>query len=242
MPLHRAQICKEREVRVMPNEQLVVVAEPFIPLERITEKVIRLLYVNIGTGVFGLIISAFSALMAWQGKGNIEDTEFGLWFMLAFCVLSLIIWSVTVVQFCKWMYRAYKNLLWFGVQNLHGTPARAVCSWFIPFANLVWPYRYMRDIWQNSDVRSSALPSNKEELPRAFGWWWGVWWLQCFIGFLSIWISFKAGDKPSLGANVLDMLAGVFYVIAALLLIRIVNGITERQEHKNHAMTKVANT
>lgn len=222
----------------MANEQQVV-AESFIPLEGIMGKVVTCLYVNIGIDVVSAFVTAFSAMMAERAHGNLEDPGYGLSLMLTFvaAMAQVTITIVCAVFFCKWMYRAYKNLFWFGTQELAGTPKRAVWSWFIPFWNLVWPYKHMSEIWQASDPRAGAVGWKNEKLPKEFGWWWGFWIGQALLANVAARMEMKAGDAGSRVGDGLDILSDVLSVMAAVLVIRIVKGITERQEHKSHATT-----
>jgi hypothetical protein len=82
--------------------------------------------------------------------------QLGLMLILAFFVAS-------------WIYRANQNVHALGAQGLSATPGWSIGWYFIPGANLVMPYRAMRDIFKASmnpkEWKSEATS------PLLIGWW-----------------------------------------------------------------------
>src|SRR6185503_20491846 len=97
-------------------------------------------------------------------------------FVLGLALFSVLIFFTTVVFFSMWLYRSYENLRSFGhwARNLHHSSGWAVGSFFVPFANLVIPYRAVKELWQNSvsveDTRLGLGP-----VPSWFPLWWFFW-------------------------------------------------------------------
>lgn len=148
-------------------------------------------------------------------------------FLLA--ILEFIIYVTTVVFFLMWLYRAYKNLRGLNPANrLDYSPGLAVGSFFIPFANLIFPYRIVKEIWQKSWPADEALlyaPSP----PATFPLWWTFWLLASFGGNISWRITFDENIAEStktivsIGASALSILAAVFAYL-------VVDAIDKRQE------------
>jgi hypothetical protein len=84
--------------------------------------------------------------------------------MLAAMLCGLPLWVI-------WHVRAANNLLLLG-ERLEFTPTMHAAWWFVPFANLVMPYRAMRELL----ARSRPLDAPEVETPLL-----GVWW-ACWIG------------------------------------------------------------
>ncbi len=64
-------------------------------------------------------------------------------------------------MFLMWLFRTYKNLEPLGSENIRFTPGWSVGWWFIPFANLVMPFKAVRGVWSESDPATVG----DEELP-----------------------------------------------------------------------------
>jgi hypothetical protein len=83
---------------------------------------------------------------------------------LASSILTGIAWFV-------WLHRAVANAQSLGVQT-ESTPGWAVGWWFIPFANLVKPYRILRSLFD-------GLVSGS---PTIVLYWWGCYLIAGFVG------------------------------------------------------------
>lgn len=148
-------------------------------------------------------------------------------FLLA--VLELLIYITTVVFFCVWLYRAYANLKVFDRSNvLDYSPGLAVGGFFIPFANLVIPYRAVRETWQKSgtpEESAFALPS----APASFPLWWTFWLAAGFVGKISMRVSFN-DSVPHSTATMIGIAAGALSIIAAVFAYFVVDAIDQKQE------------
>lgn len=120
----------------------------------------------VGAAVTGLslLVEALSlALSPLTEDQEIADNPIGAVMMLVaffIALLELIIYLTTVVFFCIWLYRAYNNLrAFYASRRLTYSPGWAVGSFFIPFANLIIPYRAVRETWQKSGPPEEALLS-----------------------------------------------------------------------------------
>lgn len=78
--------------------------------------------------------------------------------------------SVVAISF--WIYRAHANLRLYDAGPFEFSPQSAVGWFFVPFANLVMPFRAMGELWRASGGdRADGAP----------GWYVGAWW-GCFLG------------------------------------------------------------
>ena len=73
--------------------------------------------------------------------------------------------------FINWMRRAYYNLHQLK-GNLKYKESYAAWGWFIPFANLWYPYQIMKEIWIYTQAESNIEPIESHSLVRL---WWIAW-------------------------------------------------------------------
>jgi len=142
---------------------------------------------------------------------------------------EIIIYLATVVFFCVWLYRAHRNLQAFrpagGIEYSSGL---AVGSFFIPFANLVIPYRAVKELWQKSGPPDEALFS-EPGAPALFPIWWTFWLLASFAGNLSMRLTLNE-KVPDSSATVVSVAASALSIVAAICAYLVVDAIDKRQE------------
>ena len=154
---------------------------------------------------------------------------------LMFAVLEAIIYITTVVFFCMWLYRAYDNLRAFGHgRQLEHSPGWAVGSFFVPFVNLVIPYRAVREVWQKSAPPDEALLSAPSP-PAWFPIWWAFWLISCFADNISLRASFNEDIAENITTTI-SIVAGALSIIAALLAYLVVDAIDNRQEETSQKL------
>lgn len=89
---------------------------------------------------------------------------------------------VTAVAFCMWIHRSYANLVSAGVSGLKYTPRRAVEGFFIPFVNLVRPFRVVNEVWGASRNLASGAALVPSDAQKNSHWAVGLWWVSMLIG------------------------------------------------------------
>jgi len=149
---------------------------------------------------------------------------------LGLALFSIVIFLVTVVFFSIWLYRSYENLRSFGhwVRNLQYSSGWAVGSFFVPFVNLVVPYRAVRELWQNS-VAVEETRLGLGPVPSWFPLWWFFWLTSNFAG--RIYFRMSLDDSvPQQTTAIVGLIADVLSIGAALFAFVIVGTITKRQE------------
>lgn len=94
--------------------------------------------------------------------------------------------GLSTVLLLFWIYRTNRNLSSLGVSQRHFTPGWSVGWWFIPFANLVQPFRAVCEIWRGSDPQyiRRDLTEPGGGTPPLVGCWWGSLMLAAVIGIV----------------------------------------------------------
>ena len=154
--------------------------------------------------------------------------------MLGLGVFQFLSYIATAVCFLMWLHRSYGNLPSFGTpaSNINYSPGWAVGSFFVPFVNLVVPYRAIKELWRNSAsnafLRSVSPPD-----------WFPLWWLFWLLSNIASNISFRMssrGDAPREVVAIVGMLADALTIIAAIFAIAVVEEITRRQEEASTSL------
>ena len=125
--------------------------------------------------------------------------------------IALPLTVATAIAFLMWLYRASENVHTVRGGSLEFTPGGAVGSFFIPFLNLVQPYRAVREVWLASDP--SVLPPVPMDRGTSTGQWLVLaWWIPFLTRGLSGWWSLVAShsDLPRI-----EKLASVSYGLLA---------------------------
>lgn len=201
-----------------------------------------------------LIVGAIAAALSLVAEGlslafppltedlELADSPFSVFLVMTvflLALLDLIIYLATVVFFCMWLHRSYSNLRAIDPQQrLDHSPGWAVGSFFIPFANLVIPYRAVRETWQKSGPPDEALLM----LPKPPVWfplWWTFWLLASFAGNISMRASFNENVDPTT-ATMISIIASALSLVAALFAYLVVDAIDRRQEETS-AKVKLGN-
>jgi len=135
----------------------------------------------------------------------------------------------TIVVFLVWLYRACLNLPAFGANRHHiaYSPGWAVGSFFVPFVNLVVPYRAVRELWQKSEVEPDSLPLPVSP-PGFFPAWWGFWIVSSVIG--NVYLRMTVATAPQEMTATAGILTEVLAITAAAFAIMVVREIDRRQE------------
>ena len=148
-------------------------------------------------------------------------------FLLA--VLEFFVYLTTVVFFLMWLYRSAKNLRAFNSWHRpEYSPGLAVGSFFIPFANLIIPYRAVKEVWQKSGSPDEALLA-EPHAPSQFPLWWLFWLLSSFAGNISMRLSFNE-NVPEQTATMASIVASALSILAATFAYLVVDAIDKRQE------------
>lgn len=123
------------------------------------------------------------------------------------------------IAFLVWQHLAVRQAEALSI-DVGSTPGWAVGSWFIPFINLVKPYRIMRNVV--GGLGGEALVES-----TGLGFWWGLWIAGNFLSQVEMRMSMRAGfDAPTPStALVVGILASLASLGAAGLCLRMVRAV-----------------
>ncbi|HSQ65315.1 MAG TPA: DUF4328 domain-containing protein [Polyangiaceae bacterium] len=154
------------------------------------------------TGVFAIV----SGLLQ-QGDLHPESTDPDNLVLALGVLLSAVAYlgslALAAILFSIWIYRACANAWAFG-SPMSITPGWAVGWFFVPFANLVKPFRAMKEIWFGSDPSAAGIT------PGVLGAWWGTWIISGIVWNVSSRID---GSHLEVVAGLLTAVAAVFAVL-----------------------------
>jgi hypothetical protein len=135
-------------------------------------------------------------------------------------LLYIVALAVTIVAFCMWLHRLYRNLPALGASGLRYSPRWAVGAWFIPILNLWRPYQIVREAWQQLAPAGQAWDLLKV--------WWGLWLISNYVDNFVVRQNFVNGA----GNDALDAASNVVDAIAAAAAIMVVMRLTAWQRQK----------
>ena len=197
-------------------------------------RIVKILLI-IGAIVTGMSLIVESLSLAFPPLGEdqeLSDNPIGAALTLVIflvAVLELLIYVTTVVFFLMWLYRASNNLQAFNPSSRPDySPGWAVGSFFIPFVNLVVPYRAVKEVWQKSSPPDEAFLSAPSP-PAIFPIWWLFWLLSAFAGNISMRLSFNE-NVPESTATMVSIVASALSIIAAVFAYLVVHAIDKKQE------------
>ena len=141
----------------------------------------------------------------------------------------------TVVFFCMWIHRANRLTRRFSPEGMQYTPGWAVGWFFIPFANLVMPYKVMSEIWQRNGQAPGEMGPPSNGLV-------GAWWLCYVLSGVTDRIA-STLEREEIGAfaagAVMHSLWAVLIVVSGVLCLQLVKRITENLESKRKELDGV---
>jgi hypothetical protein len=205
----------------------------FRPADGLAKGVFIAIGINIATMLLD-IAAAFherQLLSAVQDGGTaIEDIReavdaAGLW-VGAGSGLFLISLLACYVIGGMWIYRAACNVRALGADDLDDSPGWAVGWYAIPFANLVRPFRAMRQIWLASEAPHDWDDGKK---PPLLSIWWALFVIDCIVGN----ISGRIGNNETIDGLITSqdwlMVAFLTGIPAAVAFVMVVSRITRLQ-------------
>jgi hypothetical protein len=148
-----------------------------------------------------------------------DDISLGL---LALGYLAALFASYVLVGF--WIYRTNANAHAFS-SALTISPGWSVGWFFVPFANLVMPYRGVKEVWQESHECAGRREEVDSPLP---GWWWGLWIATNISSNIASFVGAWQADAAQ-GALYLNLIAAALGVAASLVLIELIRRLDRAQ-------------
>lgn len=128
---------------------------------------------------------------------------------------------VTMILVSVWIYRGHANLRAAGYEKQF-TPGWAVGWFFVPFANLVMPFRAMRELW---NLSHNLVNSQDAPAPSELTKWWACWLIGNILSNVGLQLESLEG---SIGL-IVGMAGSLLLVAAAWFLRNILIAITATQ-------------
>ncbi|MEQ1604014.1 MAG: DUF4328 domain-containing protein [Pyrinomonadaceae bacterium] len=131
------------------------------------------------------------------------------------------------VVFFFWLHRVYNNLPVIGSRNLEFSPGWAVGWWFIPFANLIQPFKIVKELYIESRNRANEADDDYS----AENIW--LWWIAFLLGGFVLRISdlmIGSGNQPDSKYFPVAFLVGqIFFIVSASFAIVIIRQVVSWQ-------------
>jgi hypothetical protein len=136
-----------------------------------------------------------------------------------------------VVVIARWIFRAAWNLRHLGAKRLDISPGMAVGWYFVPFANLVFPFKAMKEIW----LASHDPARWREGSVGLLTLWWTLWLGSNIVGNIAWRMAMGADTLESMRlAEQVALLQSLLSVPLSLVFIRIVRTVGAAQQ-RSHA-------
>ena len=134
----------------------------------------------------------------------------------------------------RWFFVSTKINHLLGIKELNISPGWSVGWYFIPFANLVMPYRSLKETFKAS-FNSEEWQNNR--VPYDFPIWWATYLIGNVISYFSIRMYWALGETYTYEQlnqlSYIDIVADVLLIVNAIFLLRIINIIYHNQKDKN---------
>ena len=134
----------------------------------------------------------------------------------------------------RWLFVSSKINHLMGVKGLNISPGWSVGWYFIPFANLVMPYRSLKETFKAS-FNSEKWQNNK--VPYDFPIWWATFLIGNGLSNASFRMDLALGETYTYQElnqiSYIDIVADVVLIVNAIFLLRIVNIIYHNQKDKS---------
>lgn len=142
-------------------------------------------------------------------------------------IMQIVIFSLVLISYFMWVYRANFNARQIGAQGMKVTPGWSVGWYFVPIWGLWKPYVAMKEIW-----KASLNPKDwhNQQVPALLGWWWFFWLLTQSLSMQSFKLSAKAEEiSQMIFANVVTIGSDVLEIPLSLIMIALISKIYKMQ-------------
>ncbi len=176
-----------------------------------------------GMAAVGLFINVWTVMA--PGEDGVREAVEGI-----AALVGLAVFVTTPIMYLMWQHRAVRQLNAMGV-DVGATPGWSVGYWFVPFVNLVKPFRI---------VRGMAEELGGQELVASLqlSAWWAMLLLARILDRIEGRMVMQNGlDGPTpMGAYVVGIGSSLCTIVAAVLCVRIVREVQDRLEARRGAL------
>jgi hypothetical protein len=187
--------------------------------------VLQVLYVVSSVSVIGYMGDLLSGSVVVNDKSpDFSPAEI---VQLIVALLSTLVTVSLYFMIGRWIFRAAWNVRHLGAKRLEYTPGWSVGWYFVPFANLVIPFRAMREIWLASHEPTRWRETSVGTLTL----WWTLWLAGNIIGNISFRMSMGADTlEEMIRAEWIGVGLCVFSIPLSLVFMGIVRRVREAQD------------
>ncbi len=180
--------------------------------------------------IIGTLV-AFSSFELAEALGIITTFTMSETMLILFSIVGVaqtLAYIVSVVLVAMWIHRAHANLHDRGYEGLAFTPGWAVGWYFIPFANLVMPFKAMRELWHATFGTADRYDA---PAPTDITLWWTFWIVGNIISSISTRLSLGAMDDATFRmSSTIGVVSSILTIACAFKLIGLIRDITAGQE------------
>lgn len=164
--------------------------------------------VFLGLQALGCLILGIAAKFIGVVSETLEDKKM---FLSALLTTEILFMLVTAVPFIVWFYAAARFREKQLGRSLSLAPWWAIGGWFIPIANLIYPYRLAEAI-------STPAPELKGTTPLI-----GAWWLTFILPILAMRVQSKMSMEVLQTATLIEFAMLSISAVLAIYVIRYIN-------------------
>ena len=148
-------------------------------------------------------------------------------------IVDSIIFILCSIYFIRWFRRAYYNYIQLNPGAASFTEGWAAGAWFVPFTNLVRPYRIMQELWHGT-LKLLSGNGNGDYPSTLIGAWWLTWILYNFISSagnrLRMYMTTIDSIKTAILVEVVGDIIGLVSLLFIILLVRSYAELEKRLE------------
>ena len=133
--------------------------------------------------------------------------------------------ALVVVSFSVWVFRANRDARSLGAEGMFFSPGWSAGISFVPVANLIGPYRSVKEIYQASEPKRSGVEWVSATVPSILPMGWGFWLVSIVWNII---LQNLGAESTAWSFMVFETLRA----IATLLLMMVVREIDIRQRDK----------
>jgi hypothetical protein len=191
--------------------------------------------------VWHLVMLGDSTADDWAATDKFDGSDLRLGIVY---VVQFLLWLVTAGFFMAWLHRVYKNVVALGAYDLRHGPGWAIGSWFVPILNLFRPKEIVNDAWRGSDPELPPFAHRRRwvenPVPPLFLAWWLIYLLSGALDNTAGRLYGSLDIDQERTATIVALAASAVTFTAALLAIRTVTMITDRQNARAAARERMA--
>ncbi len=192
---------------------------------RRANSLVALLWASLATSLIASAINIWGWLVIdayVAGRGSVADLDTFDIVFAGFGLVETVVFIATAIAWLAWQSRTIDNEGPLRIGPSPWSPAMSIVWWFVPFANLVQPYRIHRDMWTRY-VGSTGV--------GLVLWWWIAYLASSVITNIAgrVWLAADTIDAVQAGLLVW-LVADVTSAIAVFPAVALVNRIQRQAD------------